>query len=149
MLNWALIEMNDIGAYMKGVGARLLIDKELVYNIGGEIYDRIGKGSKLILIGNGGLAADAQHIAAEFVGRFEKEHRALLALALHTNKSSLTTIANDYIYSNVFERQIRTFTKSVAVVIGISASGNSENAIRTLIKGRELCCKTVAMTGAS
>jgi D-sedoheptulose 7-phosphate isomerase len=104
---------------------------------------------KLLLFGNGGSAADAQHIAAEFVGRYRTERRALPALALTVNTSSLTAIGNDYAFDVVFSRQIEAFGISGDVALGISTSGNSENIVRALNKAKELGMKTVALTGAT
>jgi D-sedoheptulose 7-phosphate isomerase len=104
---------------------------------------------KLLLFGNGGSAADAQHIAAEFVGRYRTERRALPALALTVNTSSLTAIGNDYAFDVVFSRQIEAFGISGDVALGISTSGNSENIVRALNKANEMGMKTVALTGAT
>ena len=99
------IEIDEIDAYLKeGTRARLNIDKKQVYELGRKIYEGMHHGGKLLIMGNGGSAADAQHIAVEFVGRFFKERRALPAIALNTNTSSLTAIANDYSYEDVFSR---------------------------------------------
>lgn len=104
---------------------------------------------KLLLFGNGGSAADAQHIAAEFVGRYRTERRALPALALTVNTSSLTAIGNDYAFDVVFSRQVEAFGIAGDVALGISTSGNSENIVRALNKAREMGMKTVALTGAA
>ena len=99
------IEIDEIDAYLKeGARTRLNIDKKQVYELGRKIYEGMHHGGKLLIMGNGGSAADAQHIAVEFVGRFFKERRALPAIALNTNTSSLTAIANDYSYEDVFSR---------------------------------------------
>jgi D-sedoheptulose 7-phosphate isomerase len=104
---------------------------------------------KLLLFGNGGSAADSQHIAAEFVGRYRTERRALPALALTVNTSSLTAIGNDYAFDLVFSRQVEAFGVSGDVALGISTSGTSENIVRGLYKAREMGMKTVALTGAT
>jgi D-sedoheptulose 7-phosphate isomerase len=104
---------------------------------------------KLLLFGNGGSAADAQHIAAEFVGRYRTERRALSALALTVNTSSLTAIGNDYAFDVVFSRQIEAFGISGDVALGISTSGTSENIVRALNKAKEMGMKTIAFTGAT
>ena len=96
----------------------------------GKIVDAFQKGNKVILMGNGGSASDAQHIAAEFVGRFKKERPSLPALALNTNSSTTTAIGNDYSYDMIFSRQVDGFAKEGDVVIGISTSGNSKNVRR-------------------
>jgi D-sedoheptulose 7-phosphate isomerase len=91
-------------------------------------------GKKVLLFGNGGSAADAQHIAAEFTGRFVKERRSLPAIALTTDTSALTAIANDYGYDRVFERQVEGLAVAGDVLIGISTSGNSPNVVKALVK---------------
>lgn len=105
-------------------------------------------GGKLLLCGNGGSAADAQHIAAEFVGRFERERAALHAEALHANTSSLTAIANDYGYEQVYARQLRAIGKQGDMLIAISTSGNSPNVLQAAIAARSLHMQVVGMTGA-
>ncbi len=105
------------------------------------------KGGKLLLMGNGGSAADAQHIAAEFVGRYKKERRPVAALALTVDTSILTCIGNDYGYDQVFSRQVESLAKPEDVVIGISTSGNSENVIRGVDKAREIGAKTIGLLG--
>ena len=92
-----------------------------------KIQDRLESGGKLMLMGNGGSAADAQHIAAELVGRFKKERKAMPALALTVDTSSLTALGNDYGFDTIFERQVEALTNKNDAVIGISTSGNSEN----------------------
>ncbi|MDD4910135.1 MAG: SIS domain-containing protein [Candidatus Omnitrophica bacterium] len=106
-------------------------------------------GGKVILCGNGGSAADAQHIAAEFIGRFQKERKAYPAIALSTNTSVLTALANDYGYDIVFSRQIEALAEKKDVVIGISTSGNASNVIKALAKAKELGAGTIALTGGS
>jgi D-sedoheptulose 7-phosphate isomerase len=105
------------------------------------------QGHKVMLFGNGGSAADAQHIAAEFVGRYEQERRSLPAIALTTDTSALTAIANDYSYDHVFSRQIEGLAKPGDVVIGISTSGNSPSVINGVMKAREMGCVTIGLTG--
>jgi D-sedoheptulose 7-phosphate isomerase len=106
-------------------------------------------GGKLILFGNGGSAADAQHLSAELIGRYLRERRALAAMALTTNTSSLTAIGNDYSYEEVFSRQIEAIGNKGDLAIGISTSGNSKNVIRALSVAKKKALVTVAMTGSS
>ncbi len=113
------------------------------------IADSLRSGGKLVLFGNGGSAADAQHIACEFVGRFGKERGALPAIALNTNTSCLTAIANDYSFDIVFERQVRALVRNGDVVIGISTSGRSRNVILGLKAAKGLGAFTVGLTGAA
>lgn len=104
-------------------------------------------GGKLVLFGNGGSAADAQHIAAELVGRFVRERRALRAIALTTNTSTLTALANDYDYDRVFARQVEAWVDPGDVVVGITTSGNSRNVLLGMAAARERGAVIAAMTG--
>ena len=106
-------------------------------------------GGKLILFGNGGSAADAQHIACELVGRFLHERRPLDAIALGMNVSALTAVGNDYGYGRVFERELEATAKPCDVVFGISTSGDSPNVTRAIKRARKIGCATIAMTGQS
>ena len=107
----------------------------------------VGGGHKLLLFGNGGSAADAQHIAAEFVGRFRRERRALPAIALTTDTSALTSIANDYGYDEVFARQVRALGGSGDVALALSTSGRSPSVLRAVEACRELGVATIGLTG--
>jgi len=112
-----------------------------------EIVNLYKNGKKIALFGNGGSAADAQHIAAEFVGKFYKDRKSLPALAFHTNTSIITAIANDYSYDKIFERQVSSLINQGDLVIGLSTSGNSPNVIKGLQKAKELGAITVGFTG--
>ena len=92
----------------------------------------LDKGHKILFCGNGGSAADAQHLAAELVGRFVKERRSLPAIALTTDTSILTAVANDYVYDQVFARQVEGLGQAGDVLIGISTSGNSKNVVKAV-----------------
>lgn len=105
-------------------------------------------GKKIMICGNGGSAADAQHFAAELVGRFEKERRGFPSIALTTDTSALTAIGNDYGFERVFARQVEALANTGDILIGISTSGNSPNVISAVMKARELGCRTIGMTGA-
>lgn len=104
-------------------------------------------GKKLLLFGNGGSAADAAHIAAELVGKYQRERRGLPALALSSNLSSVTAIGNDYGFDCVFSRQVEAFGAGGDIAIGISTSGDSENILRGLNTARERQMTTIGMTG--
>lgn len=104
-------------------------------------------GGRVYVFGNGGSAADAQHIACELVGRFQKERRALAVQALSTDSSVLTCLGNDYSFEQLFSRQIEAFGRAGDVAIGLSTSGNSPNVVAALSRARELGLKTIAMTG--
>ena len=106
-------------------------------------------GSKLLLFGNGGSAADAQHIAAEFVNRFKMERVPLPAIALTTDSSVLTSIANDYGYAEVFAKQVRALGRRGDVAIAISTSGNAVNVLRAVAACRRIGVRTIALTGGS
>ena len=112
-----------------------------------KIIECFKKGGKVILMGNGGSAGDAQHIAAEFVGRYKKERKSYPALALNTNTSSLTAIGNDYGYDVSFSRQVEGFANKGDVVIGISSSGNSKNVYKALELAKQKGCYTAAFLG--
>ena len=104
-------------------------------------------GGKLLLFGNGGSAADAQHVAAEFVGRFQRERAAMAAIALTTDTSVLTSIGNDYAFDRVFARQIEALGRKGDVAFGITTSGASPNVVAALITARALGLQTIALTG--
>jgi len=106
-------------------------------------------GGTIYLCGNGGSAADAQHVAAEFVGRFLRERRPLPAVALTCNTSLLTAVANDYDFSEVFARQVRAHVGPRDCVVGISTSGRSPNVLKALVAAREAGAATIGFTGAT
>ena len=105
------------------------------------------RGNKIILFGNGGSAADAQHIAAEFIGKFNFNRSSLPALALTSNSSILTSISNDYSFGVVFSRQCESLVKKGDVVIGISTSGNSLNVKKGLLTSKKLSATTIGLLG--
>ena len=107
----------------------------------------LANGRKILIAGNGGSAADAQHFAAELVGRFLMERRGLPALALTTDSSILTAVANDYGFERVFSRQVEALASAGDVVIGISTSGNSANILAALTAARQCGCATVGLLG--
>jgi len=128
-----------------------LINKEQqeIERCGEFIIDTLERGNKILICGNGGSAADAQHIAAEFVGRYETERRALPAIALTTDTSALTALTNDYNFERVFSRQIEALGKEGDLLIAISTSGNSANVLSAVMSARNIGCKTLAMTGSN
>lgn len=111
------------------------------------IVTAFGNGNKLLIFGNGGSAADAQHIAAEFVNRFRIERPPLPALALTTDSSALTSIANDYAYADIFAKQVRALGKPGDVALAISTSGNAANVLNAVQVCRELKIITIGLTG--
>jgi D-sedoheptulose 7-phosphate isomerase len=111
------------------------------------IVEALGNGKKLLLMGNGGSAADAQHFAAEIVGRFSMERRGLPAIALSTDTSILTAIGNDYGFDAIFRRQVEALAAEGDVVIGISTSGTSGNVFSALSLARQMGCRTIGLLG--
>jgi D-sedoheptulose 7-phosphate isomerase len=112
------------------------------------IDETFARGGKILICGNGGSAADAQHIAAEFVGRYETERAALPAIALTTDTSALTALANDYDFERIFARQVDALAREGDLLIAISTSGNSPNVIAAVMKARQKGCRILGMTGA-
>ena len=139
-------ELNEhsttLDATMKSIGSAL----EVAANI---CIDSLKQGGKILIFGNGGSAADAQHIAAELVGRYKLERKGLSAIALSTDTSSLTAIANDYGYEHVFDRQIEALANPEDVAVGISTSGNSSNVINALQLAKNIGCKSIGLSGKS
>ncbi|WPM32859.1 D-sedoheptulose 7-phosphate isomerase [Hydrogenobacter sp. T-2] len=120
---------------------------ERIVEVGQIIARALKDGNKVLLFGNGGSAADAQHIAGEIVGRFKRERRALPAIALTTDTSILTAVGNDYGFERVFERQVEALCMPGDIAVGISTSGNSPNVVRGLMKAHDLGATTIAFTG--
>jgi D-sedoheptulose 7-phosphate isomerase len=114
---------------------------------GALLADALRGGAKVLACGNGGSAADAQHFAAELINRFEIERAPLAAVALTTDSSTLTSIANDYAYEQVFAKQLRGIGRRGDVLLAISTSGNSANVVEAMRAARELGVRVVAMTG--
>ena len=130
----------------------LLDDQKLlsrIARVGRACVTALRKGHRILLFGNGGSAADAQHIAAELVGRFRRERPGQPALALTTNASTLTAIGNDYSFEDVFARQVEAFGNKGDVAIGISTSGNAANVLGGIAMARARGLLTVGMTGKS
>jgi D-sedoheptulose 7-phosphate isomerase len=111
------------------------------------IYSSLAAGGQLLIAGNGGSAADAQHIAAELTGRFLLERRPFRALALHTNSSSLTAIGNDYGYEHVFARELTAHARPGDVLLAISTSGNSRNVLLAIEAARKCKVSVIGLTG--
>ena len=111
------------------------------------MVDTLKNGNKVLLCGNGGSAADAQHIAAELTGRYKTERRGLPGIALTTDTSAITAISNDYGYDRVFDRQVEALANEGDLLIGISTSGNSGNILSALKVAKELGCVTVGLSG--
>jgi len=146
--------INDINAVIiehQDVTKSVIEDKTILESINKSveiILDSFNHNGQLLICGNGGSAADSQHIATEFVSRFFMERRALNAEALTVNTSSLTAIANDYEYERVFARQVEAKGNRGDVLIGITTSGQSKNVINALDSAREIGMKTIAFVGS-
>ena len=132
----------------------LKVTRETMKSIGKPIetaaklcIDSLNNGKKILIFGNGGSAADAQHIAAEMVGRYKTERKGLSAIALTTDTSAITSIANDFGYLQVFDRQVEALAHEGDVVIGISTGGGSANVISALKLANNLGCKTIGLSG--
>ena len=128
--------------------ARLAEMSEEIAEVAGFVAERLGRGGTLMLCGNGGSAADAQHIAAELVGRFQAERQPMRALALGQNVSTATAVTNDYDFDQVFARELTAFATPADVLIGITTSGTSANVLRALEAARALGAGTIGLTGA-
>lgn len=142
--------LNDIQDNIKVKQALLGSDvPDLVERAARKIFDCLKSAHKVLFFGNGGSAADSQHLAAEFVGRYEKERRGLPAIALTTDTSALTAIANDYGYEKIFSRQIEALGFEGDVALGISTSGNSKNVLLGFKRAKERGLYTIGFTGHS
>ena len=143
--------MKDI--IQKEINAHIIVAEQMhsltddIAKISSLCIDSIRSGGKILIFGNGGSAADAQHIAAELVGRYKSERKGLPAIALTTDTSALTAIGNDFGYDQIFQRQVEALAKPEDVVIGISTSGNSLNVISALKLSKKMGCKTIGLSG--
>lgn len=113
-----------------------------------KIIDAYKNGKKIVVFGNGGSAADAQHFVAELVCRFQKDRRPLAAIALSTNTSTLTSVGNDYNFNDIFTRQVEALADEGDIVVGISTSGNSPNVLKAIEKAKDKKAVTVGMGGS-
>lgn len=128
----------------------ILNDKKMlleIISVAKKIINSFQNNGKLFLIGNGGSAADSQHIAAELVGKFQKERKALNAEALTTNTSNLTALGNDYDFNYIYARQVEAKVNKSDILIGLTTSGNSKNIIEAFKKAKEIGAITIAFTG--
>lgn len=114
---------------------------------GEAIWSVLSKGKKILICGNGGSAADAQHLAAELVGRYESERRALPGIALTTDTSALTALANDYSFERIFARQVEALAQPGDALIAITTSGNSLNVLAAVEAAKKIGCLTIGLTG--
>lgn len=126
---------------------RLSEVESMIHHASEILIDALSKGNKIIFCGNGGSAADSQHLAAEFMGRFLTDRNPLPAIALTVDTSALTAIGNDYGYEQIFSRQLKGISQKGDVLIGITTSGKSNNVIKALSVAGELNLRTIALTG--
>lgn len=132
--------INIKGKFVKG-------NASLIAEVSKLIADAFNDGKKILLFGNGGSACDASHIAAEFVNRFKKDRPGLPAIALNTDMAVLTSISNDYDYSEIFARQVKTLSEHGDIAIAISTSGSSKNILKAIDVAKKKGLKTIAFTG--
>ncbi len=121
----------------------------MISDVGVQMQNCIKNGGKILIMGNGGSAADSQHIAAEIVGRFKKERKGMPAIALTTDTSIITSVGNNYGYDYIFARQIEALCRPEDLVIGITTSGNSANVVRAMQAAKEIGAITIGLTGGS
>jgi len=138
----------------KEINAHKEVVEKTLENLQSHIYtaciiatETLKNGNKILLFGNGGSAADAQHIAAELSGRYKSERRGLAGIALTTDTSVLTAVGNDFGFDKIYERQVEALAREGDLLIGISTSGHSKNVIRALGLGRNMGCKTIGLSG--
>jgi D-sedoheptulose 7-phosphate isomerase len=120
----------------------------LIAEAGARMRQCLQDGGKILLMGNGGSAADSQHIAAEIVGRYKKERKGMPSIALTTDTSILTSVGNDYGFNFIFSRQVEALCNPDDIVVGLSTSGNSANVVAGIEKAREIGAYTIGMTGS-
>jgi len=138
---------NNIKEHLQVVEQMLNDQADVLADISAKIVESIKQGGKVLIAGNVGAAADAQHIAGEFIGRFLYDRRPLPAIALSTDTSVLTCVGNDYSYNDIFDRQVRALIKKGDVFWGISTSGNSPNVVQAAKTAKQLGAVIIAFTG--
>ena len=145
-----IIQIQNILQESKNTIEKTIKSEQIIKNLNAVveiIFNAFSEGNKILLCGNGGSAADAQHIAAELSGRFEMDRKALNAQALHVNSSYLTAVANDYGFEDVYSRMIEASAKSGDVLIALSTSGNSKNVINAIKKANQMQMVTIGFSG--
>lgn len=145
-MNEKILEMFNESISVKEETAKLSSEIEKSANL---IIDAFKKGKKLLICGNGGSAADSQHFAAEMVGRYKKDRKGLPALALTTDTSILTAVANDYGFDTIFEKQVEALGEKGDVFFAISTSGNSPNVLKAIEKAKNKGMKAIGLSGKS
>ncbi len=145
-----IINQSDISLeIIDSVKAKQKMDIEVIAHIAETIITCYKNDRKVLICGNGGSAADAQHIAGELVGRFKMERRALACIALTTDTSIITAYANDYSFDDIFERQVEALGENGDILIGLSTSGNSSNVVKSLSKAKAKGLTTIGFSGAT
>ncbi|MGD9971103.1 MAG: D-sedoheptulose 7-phosphate isomerase [Sulfuricurvum sp.] len=139
--------LKELTSHRETIEKTIALMQDDIYNACEMAEKTMINGKKILIFGNGGSAADAQHIAAELTGRYKKERRALPAIALTTDTSALTAIGNDYGYARIFERQVEALANEGDLLIGISTSGNSENVLKALEMGKQIGCDCIGFSG--
>ena len=137
---------DEFNAHLK-TAEKIFVVKNDLAEISALAIQTLKNGKKILLCGNGGSAADAQHIAAELTGRYKKERKGLNAISLSTDTSALTAIGNDYGYEYIFSRQVEAIAQKGDLLIGISTSGNSANIINAFKEAKEIGCVCIGFTG--
>ncbi|HEU5132236.1 MAG TPA: D-sedoheptulose 7-phosphate isomerase [Pyrinomonadaceae bacterium] len=140
---------SSLQEHLETVQALIGSELDKIVQSGQMICDALVAGRKILLCGNGGSAADAQHIAAELVGCYEKQRRSWPAIALTVDTSALTAVSNDLGYEQVFARQLAGLAQSGDILIAISTSGKSKNVLKAAERAREIGCRTIALTGST
>ena len=140
---------NSLQQHLETIQQLLQSSVPAIEQSGRLICEALANGNKVLLCGNGGSAADAQHIAAELVGYYEQQRRSWPAIALTTDTSALTAVSNDLGFEQVFARQVAGLAQPGDVLIAISTSGKSQNVLKAVEQAKELGCRTIALTGAS
>ncbi len=138
---------NEFNEHIKASKKTIESNSKLIEIAANICIDSLTKGNKILIFGNGGSAADAQHIAGEIVGRYKVERKGLPAIALTTDTSVITSISNDYGYLHVFDRQVEALADEGDVLIGISTGGSSANVISALKLAKELGCSAIGLSG--
>ncbi len=148
-LTVAMLLRRSLHEHLEAIQALLLTRIIEIERSGEMICSALDQGQKILLCGNGGSAADAQHIAAELVGRYELERRAWPSIALTTDTSALTALSNDFGYGEVFARQVQALASGGDVLVALSTSGTSANVIKAAEAAIKLNCRTIALTGGT
>ncbi len=148
-LTTATLLQRSLQEHLEAIQALLQTRIDEIARSGEMICAALDQGHKILLCGNGGSAADAQHIAAELVGRYERQRRAWPSIALTTDTSALTALSNDFGYEEVFARQVEALAGEGDVLIALSTSGASANVIKAAVAARKQNCRTIALTGGT